>query len=108
MNQPTKRILFQVSNHHVADCGEPPFFDGDSRDQFISYFPNEYGEQLIFVYIYSDQKARLYHGDAGWDHPVPVVDGAAPQFELSDAEKLWVRACWMMVSSIRKLKSRGS
>ena len=102
-----KRPLFSVSNRHVTDSGEPPFFDGDSRDTYFSYFANEYGEQLIFTYTYADQKATVYHGDAGWDHPVPVIDGEAGLI-LSDAEKLWVRACWMVVTSIQKLKSRGS
>jgi len=38
-------------------------------------------------------------GDAGWQTPHAVVDGAVPDLVLSETERLWVRACWQAASA---------
>ena len=52
-----RKPLFKASNHHVADSGEPPFFDADTAGKYFGYFQNEYGEQLVFVYDYAEKRA---------------------------------------------------
>ena len=90
--------LFRVSNRQKPGSGEPPFFDGDTRGRYYGYFLNGYGEQLIFEYNRETQQATLWHGDAGWDAPYSVVDGQAGDLVLSEAERLWLRACWAAAS----------
>jgi len=85
--------LFYVRNHHSVECGTPPGID-DHSSQYLGYFENQHGEQAVFVYDRDSNKAVLFLGDAGWESPYVVVDGAAPDLVLSEAERLWVRACW--------------
>lgn len=33
-------------------------------------------------------------GDYGWEKPVDVVDGDAPELILSAEERMWLQACW--------------
>jgi len=47
-------------------------------------------------------QASLYLGDAGWEMPHTVVDGAVPDLVLSEIERLWVRACWQAATANRK------
>ncbi len=39
--------LFQVANHHVPSCGEPPHIDDKKPEQYLGYFENEFGEKLF-------------------------------------------------------------
>jgi hypothetical protein len=102
MNTTTNRAdssLFSVHNHHSADCGTPPRID-DSR--YLGYFENQHGEQAVFVYDRDSSQAIVYIGDAGWDAPHAVVDGAVPDLVLSETERLWVRACWQAATANAK------
>ncbi len=94
--------LFHVSNHHSAECGTPPHIDDRSPSQYLGYFENQYGEQALFVYDRDSSQAILYVGDAGWEMPRTVVDGAVPDLMLSETERLWVRACWQAATANRK------
>lgn len=94
--------LFQIRNHHSADCGTPPHIDDRSPSQYLGYFENEHGEQAVFVYDRDSRQAVLYLGDAGWETPHVVVDGAVPDLVLSETEQLWVRACWQAATTNRK------
>ena len=94
--------LFQVRNQHSADCGIPPHIDDRSLSRYMGYFENQYGEQALFVYNRGSKQAILYLGDAGWDSPHTVVDGAVPDLVLSEIEQLWVRACWQAATANRK------
>ena len=91
--------LFQVRNHHSAACGTPPPLDELLPNQYLGYFENQHGEQAIFVYDREARQAIVYVGDAGWQTPHPVVDGAVPDLVLSQTERLWVRACWQAASA---------
>lgn len=86
--------LFQVGNHHSANCGPSPHIDDAGTNQYLGYFENGYGEQAVFIYDYAANKAVLYMGDAGWETQHAVVNGSAPDLILSETERLWVRACW--------------
>ena len=85
--------LFSVHNHHSADCGTPPHIDDHRPSQYLGYFENQHGEQAVFVYDRDSSRATVYIGDAGWEAPHAVVDGAVPDLVLSETERLWVRAC---------------
>ncbi len=94
-----KGLLFRVSNKHVPDSGTPPQFDGDTENRYYGYFQNTFGEQLIFEYDRASKEARLWHGDAGWDKPNPVIDGSAPNLVLAEDESSWLKACWAAVNT---------
>lgn len=94
--------LFQVGNHHSASCGIPPHIDDVNPNQYLGYFENDYGEQAMFVYEHDARTATLYLGDAGWQTPHMVVDGAVPELVLSPTELLWLRACWQAATGTRR------
>ena len=62
----------------------------------------QHGEQAVFVYDRDSSQASVYVGDAGWDAPHAVVDGAVPDLVLSETERLWVRACWQAAAANAK------
>jgi hypothetical protein len=99
---PTDTPFFCVRNHHSAECGTPPRIDDRSPSQYLSYFENQHGKQAVFVYDRDARQAVLYLGDAGWEMPRKVVDGAVPDLILSETERLWVRACWQAATANRK------
>lgn len=86
--------LFQVSNHHIESCGNPPFIDGDIRKRYHGYFENEHGEQAVFVYDYEIQEGTLWLGDAGWEQPHKVIGGQVPELSLNQGEAIWLLNCW--------------
>jgi hypothetical protein len=86
--------LFSVHNHHSADSGTPPRIDDHSPSQYLGYLENQHGEQAVFVYDRDSSQAIVYIGDAGWETPHAVVDGAVPDLMLSETERLWVGVCW--------------
>jgi hypothetical protein len=94
--------LFSVRNHHSAECGSPPHIDDRSTSQYLGYFENQHGEQAVFVYDRDTRQAVVYVGDAGWDAPYGVVDGAVPGLVLAETERLWVRACWQAATANAK------
>ena len=94
--------LFSVHNHHSADCGTPPRIDDYSPSQYLGYFENQHGEQAVFVFDRDSSQAIVYIGDAGWDAPHAVVDGAVPDVVLSETERLWLRARWQAATANRK------
>jgi hypothetical protein len=93
--------LFQVRNHHSANCGPSPHVDDVGSNHYLGHFENQHGEQAVFVYNHDLQKAVLYLGDAGWGTPHTVVDGAVPDLILSETERLWLRACWQAAAANR-------
>ncbi|HEY1294038.1 MAG TPA: hypothetical protein VGJ60_13245 [Chloroflexota bacterium] len=94
--------LFSVRNHHSAACGRPPNIDDRGPSHYLGYFENQHGEQAVLVYDRDTRQAIVYLGDAGWDAPHVVVDGAVPDLVLSETERLWVRACWQAATANAK------
>ena len=90
----TDALLLQVRNRHSAKAGIPPRIDDLRSNQYVGYFENAYGEQALFVYDRDARTGIVYLGDAGWETPHAVVDGAVPDLVLSETESLWLRACW--------------
>ncbi len=91
----TNPPLFQISNHHTEDCGQPPAIDGDGASKYFGYFANQYGEQAVFVYDYETREACVWMGDTGWRKPHRVVDGRPEGIILTESEATWIRACWL-------------
>ncbi|MEW6579881.1 MAG: hypothetical protein AB1435_11885 [Chloroflexota bacterium] len=89
-----QKPIFWVSNHHSADCGEPPSIDGDRTSHYHGYFENVHGEQAIFVFNLKTKIGWLWMGDARWDEPYRVIDGEAPELVLSLEEAVWLQICW--------------
>ena len=85
--------ILQIRNHHVASCGTPPRVE-ERPHQYLGYFENRYGEQMIFVFDQDSGIGRLYAGDANWEKPYEVVDGVAINLVMSPEELLWLQACW--------------
>ena len=94
--------LFHVRNHHSAESGTPPHIDDLRPGQYLGYFENDYGEQAVFVYDRDSRQAILHLGDADWQTPHAVVDGAVSDLVLSETERLWVRTCWQAATATSK------
>jgi len=99
--------LFQVTNHHVDSCGQPPAVDADAPGQYFGYFANEYGEQSIYRYDYATGEATIQLGDAGWDSIYQVVDGRAEGLILGRSELAWLHACWTATGALRAGQPSG-
>jgi hypothetical protein len=97
-------VLFHVDNKHVADSGIPPQIDGNTPNRYHSYFENEYGEQMVFVYDYEANTGTLWFGDIGWQNPQTVTDGKVPNLVLNEPEKLWLQACWQAATTMLRFK----
>jgi hypothetical protein len=84
--------FFTAVNAHVASCGEPPTVAVPSDGCYYGYFANHHGEQSVFVG--TTDRTVVYCGDAGWEEPFEVRDGAAVGLVTNAEEALWIRACW--------------
>jgi hypothetical protein len=93
-NEHFDKVVFQAGNKHSVSCGRPPYIDASVQDRYHGYFENEHREQFIFVYDYQTKKATLWVGDNGWETPVAVIDGEAPELYLNGSEQMWLQACW--------------
>ena len=97
--------ILQISNHHTAACGTPPRVK-ERSGQYLGYFENRYGEQMIFVFDRGNGTGRLYAGDAGWETVYEVIGGVVKQLILSPEEGLWLRACWEAAMAGRRHPDR--
>ena len=86
--------MFSVSNRHLASCGTPPQIDDTAHGCYRGDFENADGEQASFVYEQTTRRGVLYVGDAGWEEPQTVIDGAVPGLLLGASERAWLAACW--------------
>jgi hypothetical protein len=89
------RPLLKLSNHHAQSCSEAPTLDGDAAGEYVGYFMNEHGEQAIYSYDSRTGEATIRAADAGWEAAYPVVNGEVAELKLSEAERTWLRACWL-------------
>ncbi|MEV7427910.1 hypothetical protein [Streptomyces sp. NPDC091212] len=71
---------------------------------YVGYFMNEHGEELVFAQRRGDKTARLWHNDADWemfrvgDHSIRVdgaMDGMITAGELivDRSEATWLSSC---------------
>ena len=88
-------LVLTVPNHHYECCGKPP--DLNAMDGYTAYFENDYGEQIVFQYDYKSKKGTLWHGDYGWDEPVPIMGGGTTMI-MSEEEREWLRLVWRVAT----------
>jgi hypothetical protein len=87
--------VLTVPNRHYQCCGKPP--ELEAGDCYTAYFENHYGEQIVFQYDYRSKKGTLWHGDYGWDEPVPVMGGGTTMI-MSEEERQWLRLVWQVAT----------
>ncbi|MFJ3440529.1 hypothetical protein ACIPM2_05075 [Streptomyces sp. NPDC086081] len=88
---------------------------GEITDKdYVGYFMNEYGEELVFAQRRGEKSARLWHSDADWemllvgDHSIRLdgpVDGMITVADLviNREEATWLSAC---LAASRHLRQR--
>lgn len=99
---PLDAPLFKASNHHAQSRGKAPIIDGDAQERYAGYFVNEYGEQAVYVYNDFTGEAAIRMGDTGWERSYSVVDGEVAGPNLTEAERTWIRACWLATGALRR------
>jgi hypothetical protein len=86
----------------------PSDFPITDRD-YVGYFCNAYGEELVFVQRKGEATAMLLHSDCDWQPitldgppkrggpPLPVltVGQGDEAVILNEAEAVWLTACWL-------------
>ena len=96
------QVIFQAVNYHGSSSETPPYRSTDVTGRYYGYFENEHREQFIFEYEYHTKTASLWAGDYSWEKPVRVIDGNAPELILSEAERLWLHACWKAATTFER------
>ncbi|MFF2659407.1 hypothetical protein ACFVUH_18835 [Kitasatospora sp. NPDC058032] len=80
---------------------------------YVGYFLNEYGEELVFAQRPGEKTARLWHSDADWemfrvgDHSIrvgEVMDGAITVSGLiiNQPEATWLSSCLAASRHLRR------
>jgi len=87
--------VLTVPNFHYKCCGKPP--DLNAGGCYTAYFENNCGEQIVFQYDFSSKKGTLWHGDYGWDIPVPVMGGGTTMI-MSKEEREWLHLVWQVAT----------
>jgi hypothetical protein len=64
-------------------------------DKYVGYFDNEHGEQAMYSYDWRTGEATVSLGDAEWETALPVVNGEVAGVAITEAERAWLRACWL-------------
>lgn len=63
------------------------------QDCYVSYFENAHGNQWIFVRPHGADGAVLYGSTADW-RPYEVDGQVAPELDLDEHERSWLRTAW--------------
>jgi hypothetical protein len=91
--------LLEIDNLHIAGCGTPPSLD--AAHKYVGYFENYFGEQWVFIGDRKTGEAVIRGGDAGWptEYKVSCKSPCPANLVLNEAEKQWIIACFMAMSS---------
>jgi hypothetical protein len=93
-----RTVILEIRNHH----GSPAPRIEIHPEDYVSYWMNGEGEQLVFVRRRGESHATLYHGDLGWG-PVHLVSGSArPGVALDPLEQLWLSICWAAANQLHR------
>ena len=89
-------LVIKIQNVHFAACGKPPAIVKQNQDgQYVGYFTNQYGEQLVLVIDLQAKSGQMFGGDFGWEQPILIENNrvlGGPIF--GDDEAAWLRLCW--------------
>lgn len=100
-----KHIIDIVSRPSFQSAGPyPEELIPDSTD-YVGYFRNDCGEELVFIQRKGQEVATLVHSDLGWE-PVQVMMGRCYEVILNGDEKEWVATCWKASAGYRPDESR--
>ena len=94
-------IVLTVPNHHGECSGKAPELVAE-KYFYTSYFENEHGEQLVFIYPKGGDRAILYHGGKNWDDSITLVPGGTLIIMLDADEKEWLLLCWKVARKFRR------
>ena len=99
--------VLTVPNFHSKCCGKPPELNAGGC--YTAYFENSCGEQIVFQYDFRSKKGTLWHGDFGWDMPVPVMGGGTTMI-MSKEEREWLHLVWQVAirTETREFQLRSS
>jgi hypothetical protein len=99
--------VLTVPNFHYKCCGKPP--DLNAGGCYTAYFENKCGEQIVFQYDFMSKKGTLWHGDYGWDTPVPVMGGGTTMI-MGKEEREWLHLVWQVATrtETREFQLRSS
>jgi hypothetical protein len=84
--------------------------------EYVGYFMNEYGEELVFAKRRGEKTARLWHSDADWemyrvgDHSIRLdgpMDGMITVADLiiNREEATWLSACLAASRHLRQKRT---
>lgn len=84
---------------------------------YVGYFMNEHGEELVFAQRRGDRTARLWHSDADWqmyrvgDHSIRLdgdLDGAITVEDLliDRPEATWLSSCLAASRHLRQKRGQ--
>ncbi|WP_370413667.1 hypothetical protein [Streptomyces fradiae] len=82
-------------------------------EDYVGYFLNEHGEELVFAQSHGDKSGRLWHSDMDWqmyrvgDHSIRVggvMEGVITVGDLivDQAEATWLSSCLAASRHLRR------
>jgi hypothetical protein len=79
-----------------------PTLNGDAAENYVGYFMNEQGKEATYRFDGRTGEATIGMDDARRGATYPVVNGEAADLKLTEAERLWLRACWLASGASRQ------
>lgn len=84
---------------------------------YVGYFMNEYGEEIVFAQRRSEKTARLWHSDTDWemyrigdhsirlDHPMDGMITVADDLIINREEATWLSVCLAASRHLRQIQT---
>ncbi len=100
VHAPIRSIDIVAGRYDAHVAGAYPADQLPGPDDYVAYWSNEHGEELVFIAKPGQPTAILMHSDLDWG-PVPVVGGLVHQFNLSREELAFLSICWTTSQYLR-------
>jgi len=97
---PNRSIDIVAGRYDAHVAGAYPADQLPGPDDYVGYWRNVHGEELVFIAKPGQPDATLVHSDLDWG-PVPVVGGLVAQFNLSREELAFLSICWTASAYLR-------